>query len=398
MDTKHTKTIAMKHTLISRIALLSFILVFFTKCEKDERDLNMDLTEVKNLFTPVDGESITLKPASGATVSFEWEQAKAADGSLVLYEVAFDQQTGDFTTPFYTVVSDNRGVNNKLTLTHGDLNKIAELGGAKFFEKKKFKWTVLASKGTNVKKSTMTRTLELERPGGFDVLPGTLYLTGSATENGDALANAMKMKQTSPGVFEIYSKLKAGTYKFVEGTTGTPKSYYIFDDNGIKAIGMNGETTFSGSDKIMRIRLDFNNINASYAEVKEVKLWYSAGNTFWTTLSYTSNGIWRKDNQTVTYTQMPWGFDERYKYLMVIDEGAGNKDQWLNSNFGDPAGQDGQYPSSETYRTINFTANNSSQWDWGWKFDRNYLPQGTVASFWVSLRGSDNAYTQNYQK
>jgi hypothetical protein len=388
----------MKYTLLSRIALLSFILVFFTKCEKDERELNMELTEVKNLFTPVDGEAIVLKPALGQSVTFEWEQAKAADGSLVLYEVSFDQESGDFSKPFYTIVSDNRGVNNKLTLTHGDLNKIAELGGSVFFQKKKFKWTVLASKGTNVKKAAMTRLLELERPGGFDVLPGSLYLTGSASENGDVLANAMKMRQTSPGVFEIYSKLKAGTYKFVDGTSGTPKSYYIFDDNGVNAIGMGSESTFAGAEKIMRIRLDFNNINASYAEVKEVKLWYSAGNTFWTTLPYTSNGIWRRNGFTVAYTQMPWGFDERYKYLMVIDEGAGNKDQWLNSNFGDPAGQDGQYPSAEAYRTINFTANNNSQWDWGWKFDRNYLPQGTVANFWVSLRGSDAAYTQNYQK
>jgi hypothetical protein len=398
MVIKNYKTIAMKYNTIKTIALLLFIALFFSKCEKDERAINMELTEVKNLFTPVDGESIILKPASGQVVVFEWEQAKAADGSLVLYEVAFDQENGDFSTPFYTVVSDNKGVINKLSLSHGDLNHIAELGGSAFFEKKKFKWTVNASKGTNVKKAAVSRTLELERPGGFDVLPGSLYITGSATENGDVLANALKMRQTSPGVFDIYSKLKAGTYKFVDATTGTPNSYYIFDDNGINAIGVDGETTFSGPDKIMRVRLDFNNINASFAEVKEVKLWYSAGNTFWTTLPYTSNGVWRKDGQTVTYTQMDWGLDERYKYLMVIDEGTGNKNQWLNSNFGDPAGQDGQYPSSEAYRTINFTANNGSQWDWGWKFDRNYLPQGAVASFWVSLRGSDPAYTQNYQK
>jgi hypothetical protein len=70
----------------------------------------------------------------------------------------------------------------------------------------------------------------------------------------------------------------------------------------------------------------------------------------------------------------------------------------LNSNFGDPAGQDGQYPSTVEYRTINFEANNGSQWDWGWKFDRNYLTQGSVGNFWVSLRGSESAYTQNYEK
>jgi hypothetical protein len=388
----------MKYALNARNILFAFATLLFIGCDKDERDINMNLTEVTNIFTPADALSIKLNPAGGAVEVFEWEQAKAADGSLVLYEVAFDQENGDFSAPFYTTVSDNKGVLNKLSLSHGDLNKIAELGGSEFFEKKKFKWTVLASKGTNVKKAAVSRTIELERPGGFDVLPGNLYITGTATEGGDALANALKMHQVSPGVFEIYSKLKAGTYKFVDGITGTPKEYYIFDNAGINAIGMNGETTFTGPDKIMRVRLDFNNINASYAEIKDVKLWYSAGNEFWFSLPYTSNGVWRKNGHTVSYVQMPWGFEERHKYMMVINDGTGDKNHWLNSNFGDPAGQDGQYPSSLTYRTINMTANNGSQWDWGWKFDRNYLTNGSVADFWISLRGSDPAYTMNYQK
>jgi starch-binding outer membrane protein SusE/F len=388
----------MKYTIALRTVLFVFTSLFFLQCKKDERSINMDLTEVKNFFGPADAVSIKLKPAANMVEVFEWEQAKAADGSLVLYEVAFDQENGDFTSPFYTLVSDSKGVLNKLSLTHGDLNRIAEMGGAKFFEKKKFKWTLLASKGTNVKKAAQSRTIELERPGGFDVLPGSLYITGSATEGGDALGSALKMYQTAPGVFEIYSKLKSGTYKFVDAITGTPKQYYVFDDNGINAIGMNGETTFSGADKIIRIRLDFNNINASFAEVKDVKLWYCAGNEFWFSLPYTSNGVWRKNGHTVTLTQMPWGFEERYKYMMVINDGTGDKNQWLNSSFGDPAGQDGQYPSSVTYRTINFAANNGSQWDWGWKFDRNYLTQGSVADFWISLRGSDGVYIQNYQK
>lgn len=388
----------MKYMITGRMVLFALSSLFFLGCDKDERDINMDLSEVKNFFGPADALSIKLNPAGGQVQVFEWEQAKAADGSLVLYEVAFDQENGDFSSPFYTVVSDSKGVLNKLSLSHGDLNKIAELGGSKFFEKKKFKWTVLASKGTNVKKATVSRVIELERPGGFDVLPGSLYLTGTATEGGDVLASALKMRQVSPGVFEIFSKMKAGTYKFVDGISGTPKQYHVFDNAGINAIGMNGETSFSGADKIMRIRMDFNNINASYAEVKEVKMWYCAGNEFWFTLPYTSNGVWRKNGHTVNYTQMPWGFEERHKYMMVINDGTGDKNHWLNSNFGDPAGQDGQYPSAVTYRTINLTANNSSQWDWGWKFDRNYLTQGSTADFWISLRGSDPAYTMNYQK
>lgn len=381
---------------LSLLCILCSLLVI--QCKKDDRSINLNLSEVNNVFTPAEGKYIQLKPAANINETFEWEQAKAEDGALVLYEVAFDQVTGDFSNPFYVALSDNKGVNNKLTISHGDLNKIAALGGADFFQKKKFKWTVLASKGTNVKKATVSRTIELERPGGFAVLPGSLYLSGTATEGGDVLANALPMKQTVPGVFEIYTKLKAGNYKFYDGISGSPKQYYVFEENGVQAIGFNGQSSFSGADKIMRIRLDFNNINATYAEVKSVQLWYCAGNTFWATLPYTSNGVWRINNHTVNYKQESWGFEDRHKYKMVLNDGTGDKDQWLNYATKDSPGQDGQHPHTQLYKTINFTANEGSQWDWSWKFDKTYMPQGSVADFWVSLRGSDPAYTVNYQK
>ena len=395
---KLIKRLFMKNKFNRNIVMILSALLVFAGCSKNEREINLNVTAVPGLFTPADNKYIKLKPAANLTETFEWDQAKAEDGSLVLYEVAFDQESGDFSSPFYTIVSDNRGVNNKLTLTHGDLSKIAALGGSAFFERKKFKWTVLSSKGTNVLKAAASRIIDLERPGGFATLPGDVYLTGSATEGGDVLANALKMRQLSPGVFEIFSKMKAGTYYFVDGTSGTPNKYYVFDDAGINAVGVNGTSTFTGADKIMRITLDFNNINASFAEVKSVQLWYAQGNTFWFTLPYTSNGVWRYNSWTFNLLTVPWGLEERYKYKMVLNNGSGDQDLWLNSNFGDPAGQDGQYPSTVAYRTINMTQNNSSQFDWGWKFDRNYLTQGSVADFWISLRGSDGVYTQNYQK
>ena len=101
----------------------------FVGCD-DEKDLNLNLTEVKNLLAPEDNASIVLKPAQGASLIFQWDQARAEDGSLVLYEVVFDQESGDFSAPFYTVMSNGKGVENKLTLTHSDLNQIAKMGGA----------------------------------------------------------------------------------------------------------------------------------------------------------------------------------------------------------------------------------------------------------------------------
>jgi hypothetical protein len=390
----------MKYKKLSLFSILiASISVLFMQCKKDERDINLNVTEVKNFFAPAEGKFVKLKPAANLVETFEWEQAKAEDGSLVLYEVAFDKENGDFSKPVFTVVSDNKGVLNKLSITHGDLSKIAALAGADFFQKIKLKWTVLSSKGTNVKPASVSRIIEVERPGGFAVLPGQMYITGTASENGDVLANALKMRLLSPGVFEIFTKLKAGTYKFVDANTGTPKQYNLKDDAGIMVIDVNGTTTFSGADKVMRIRLDFNNVNGSLAEVKSIQLWYCQGNTFWFSLPYTSNGVWRRDDWPTVLESVPWGLEERYKYKMVYNDGTGDKDLWLNSNFGDPPGQDGQYPSTVTYRTINMEQNNGSQYDWGWKFDRNYLaPQGSLVDYWVSLRGSDGVYTQNYQK
>lgn len=383
---------------ITLASLMAFTLIALVRCDKSGRDINENLTEVQALFAPADNFYVKLNPAANQTETFEWEQARAEDGALVLYEVAFDEEGGDFSEPFYTVVSNNRGVENKLTLSHGQLNQIATLGGSDFFERKKFKWTVLASKGTNVKQALQTRMIDLERPGGFAQLPGNVYLYGSASEVGDNLGAALKMRQTAPGVFEIFTKLKAGTYKFADGITGTPRQFYVFDNGGVQAIGVNGETTFTGSDKIMRIRLNFNDINASFAEVKRMQFWYCQGNQFWFDLDYTTNGEWRKNGWTTTLQSVSWGLEERYKYKMVINDGTGDKDLWLNSNFGDPPGQDGQYPSSLVYRTINLESNNGSQFDNSWKLDKNYVTQGSVINYWVSLRGSDAAYTQNYSK
>src|SRR5687767_9391084 len=149
--------------------MLSPLFTFFG-CE-DDKDLNLNLTEVKTLMAPENNASIVLKPSQNLSLSFQWDRARAEDGSLVLYEVMFDEEDGDFSTPFYTIASDGKGVENKLTLSHTDLNNIAKAGGSDFFEKKKFKWTVLAAKGSNIKITQDARIIELERPGGFAVLP-----------------------------------------------------------------------------------------------------------------------------------------------------------------------------------------------------------------------------------
>jgi hypothetical protein len=65
---------------------------------------------------PEDGKYIKIPSGASGSVSFEWEQARAEDNGLVLYEVAFDKEGGDFSKPLYSVPSDGNGLYNKLTL------------------------------------------------------------------------------------------------------------------------------------------------------------------------------------------------------------------------------------------------------------------------------------------
>ena len=90
----------MKNRILTAVALFFVSAAAFISCKKDERSINLNLSQVPGLFTPADNKYIKLKPAANLSETFEWDQAKAEDGSLVLYEVAFDQADGDFLAGF----------------------------------------------------------------------------------------------------------------------------------------------------------------------------------------------------------------------------------------------------------------------------------------------------------
>ncbi|MBE7174580.1 MAG: SusE domain-containing protein, partial [Williamsia sp.] len=104
----------MKHTIAKSALFFFTVCLLFNYCKKDTRDIDENLTAVPSIFSPDDNLYIKLDPTANPTHLFSWDQARAADGSLVLYEVAFDQAGGDFSKPFYTKVSDGGGVQNQL--------------------------------------------------------------------------------------------------------------------------------------------------------------------------------------------------------------------------------------------------------------------------------------------
>jgi hypothetical protein len=342
--------------------LILFFSVLFVSCEKDDRDINLNLSEVAALYAPNDNLSVKLEPATSASVGFEWEQAKAEDGSLVMYEVAFDKESGNFSQPIYKIASDGNGVQNKLSLSHKDLNRIANMAGIKALEKGKLRWTVMAYKGTNIKVSQMSRVIEVERPAGFAEIPTQVFLTGDATEAGTDLANAIKLKSTSSGVYEVYTQLKPGTYRFVSATTGTPVSYEV---QGAFLKEGDGEPSPAATPKVYRLELDFNNAAVKITEIVKVAYWFAPRNAVEAELTYAGNGVFKVENKQIEFRQESWGRDERYKFRLSLkaQDGTLFEEDWASVN------RDNNRPTAATPADwYNVYKQDVNQWDYTFKF------------------------------
>lgn len=312
MNKYFNQTIAI--LLLASIAILP-------SCKKD-LELNTNIGTVKTLYAPDDAKSIKLQPATSAALLFEWESAKAEDGTLVQYEVVFDKEGGDFSNPIFKKVSDGNGVQTTLTMSHKELNKIANLAGIGSLETGILKWTIFSFKGQNSKKADQARAISVERPAGFSEIPADVYITGSATEAGANLSDAIKMTATANGVFEVFTKLKAGTYHFVDKNSGTPNSFSIQGT----AIKEGGENT-QADEKIYRIRLDFNNAANEVTEITKVGLYMPAG---WANnnvyiignLDYKGNGTWEVLNLPIKFLNPGWP-EERYKFQFDTKDAGG---------------------------------------------------------------------------
>ena len=363
--------------MIKLAGVMLLAVIAASSCKKENRPLDLTLTPVGTLATPNDNANVKLEPTSAANVLFKWDAAITEDGGLILYEIAFDKEGGDFSKPVYKAVSDGGGVKPQITLTHKDLNKIANSAGIASSSTGKLKWTVIASKGTNAKPSSTSRTLQLERPAGFAENPVDLYITGSATEGGTDLSKAVKLRKTEDGVFEVYTSLKGGDYYLTDKNTDGGKKFYI--ENGIIKEGTS-PVTVSGAAKTYRLNFDFTSATTKSVEIQSIGLYMSAYGTEIGKLNYIGNGVFEAPKIAVEFYQFSWGRDERYKF--VIHTAAGNEYVGsTNANNDQPAGKPASY-----FYLVPVT---NSQWDNTYKFD----PSADRKNVKVDVMLQPNAYT-----
>jgi hypothetical protein len=348
----------MKNISLSLLGSLALLLI--SSCKKDIKSLDLTITPVSSLAAPADNSNIQLQPATGGSIVFRWSPAQTPDSGLILYEVAFDKTDGDFSNPVYKILADGSGVQTQASVSQKDLNKIAALTGIEASGSGKIKWAVFASKATNAKISNETRTLQIERPAGFATVPDSLFIFGTSTEAGNDPANAIPLKKTADGVFELYTSLGAGNYLLTDRRNANGNEYYIDINNSNIIKSGKTPTEVRGTTQVYRLRYDFNVATSEATAIQSIGLYQSANNAEIGQLTYAGNSTWQIDTLPVVFVQFSWGRDDRYKFIMHTSSGL----EYFGSTNADnvpPAGQ----PQSYFY-LIPVT---NDQWSNTYKFD-----------------------------
>lgn len=315
--------------------------VFLVSCDNDELS-HTDVSAVNALYSPANNKFYDLNAQSSAV--FEWEAAKAEDNGVVLYDVVFDRENGDFSKPVYVMPSDGKGFQRTLNLSFTELAKIAALAGIPTEAIGKLKWTVHSSKGINVQKSAVSGIIEVLTPSGFPT-PDQLFITGTGSETGEAVADAQAFKKVGPTKFEIYTKLQSGTYKFITRKNGTPEVFYINEGD----LEQDGATTYTGDSKVYKISVDFSNGSTTMTEIAKIELWFPPRSEYLFEYTYAGKGIWKADNKKIEFKQESWGRDERYKFKFTVVNGANTSEEWYGSVNGDNNRPDANTPASFWY-------------------------------------------------
>lgn len=338
---------------------LTFLAVALALVGCIKYELNTDFAAPDELVSP--STEIALDVTSEKTVTLSWKGGGAADGGIVLYNVIFDKEGGDFSAPVDTLPSD-LGAGTELTLSHSQLNILARKAGIKAGKKGNLIWTVTASRGGVVKKVDMTATIKLQRGEGIDNIPEQLFIKGSAAKEA-----GQEFRKESDGLFIIVTKLGDGAMKFSSAKDDSGFNFYAAETGKLTEGG--GETTVSApSTGLARITVNFNTLAVTIEEIEqEVRCIWGANYVDIAILEYIGNGDFEGDGDCVflgpgregTPDWCTW-VEERYYFIAKVD---GVEKCW-GSTFGD-----GSWTPDGTDEFWYVVENDWDQWKNLWKMD-----------------------------
>lgn len=354
-------------------AAVSFAAV--TGCQEYKYEFDTDFTVPEELVTV---PTVQLDVTSSEKVVLSWNGGGAADGGIVLYNVLFDKEGGDFSSPLATMPSD-LGAGTTLTLTHAQVNTLAREAGIKPMETGSFIWTVTASKGGVVKMVGSSAELKVIRGEGIDNIPQTLFISGSA-----ALEPGQEFRRSENGLFVIYTEIGAGDLKFSSEENGG----YTFYANGSGKLNEgDGKLAIAEAPEtgLARITVNFNTLNCTIEPVgKSVRAIWGATFSNIAVLEYAGDGNFKGDGEIVflgpgregTPDWCSW-VEERYYFLAKVNGG----DVCWGSSYGSAATPDGTDGFFDIYEYP------WSQWEHLWKMDHALDLQNADFTIWTNKQG-----------
>lgn len=283
------------------IVLFSMMLSFaFISCETEDNLQPEGEWELSSpvILTPEANQSIVLdQDTPTESVTFSWEPAVSSEGYAVTYEVLMAPAgTTDFSAPFFTSESSNNGTNTSLSISYEALNQALAFSG--FLANEAAQVTFAIRSNSLSKSSLSTSDLSITR---FEneVLPQSLYISGTATENNNDLSQAIALKRLTDSngelsnVHEVYTSLVAGeSYKFYSERS-LPALEFGGSDGNIVSFGDAIVVSDSGQ---FRIKV---NLNTNTYELLQINFWSMVGtpiNGGWggdEPLDYQGNSVWK---------------------------------------------------------------------------------------------------------
>jgi hypothetical protein len=355
------KNIIFKTLTVALAALWAF------GCTQDVKYRDVDVYPVSSLGMPFDDAFVVLQSGTDRTLQFSWTPGAAEDGNPVQYELLFSATSDG--APVFVM---DAGLLNSVILTHKDLNKMMGTAGTASGETGLIYWTVRTSRGPKSTVYDTPRKLNLRRMLGFDEIPARLFITGSASETGEVLADAREFKLTSAvgeeGEFEIYTEIGDGTFNLVSAVDGSGRTFGIAN-NLLEEISEGVEY----DPGVYRINVDFSVKGITMTRINEVLAAYMQNRTYSTPMVYAGGGRWQLLDHELKFDRPGWGtrgFEERYRFEVVTsmqNEVWGPLDASLDGAPGD----------------INFAGNNyfvvvarprTGDWDPKWKWYGNVIP------------------------
>jgi starch-binding outer membrane protein SusE/F len=284
---------------INHFICLLLMLCVVVSCSEDS---NMD--PVGNwelvgatLIAPANNASVVLNDALPASkIRFEWNAALATNRFLVKYEVVLvPAGSSDYDNPLYKMTPGNGGKDVSAEITAQQLDYILWTACYAAGEKVELEWAVLAKA---IDKVTVTKQAVSFTRFEAEYMPETLFLTGTATEVGDDVTNAVAMRSRTNAagnptyVFDVYTTLtEGGTYQFRDQAVSLSKAY----GGGEGALEGCGAAITAPETGVYRVTANLNTNTYSLLKIDKWSLVGDAVQGGWdgdVPLAYKGNGVW----------------------------------------------------------------------------------------------------------